>query len=138
MKRCLSDKVLKRTRKNKKSHREHEWKNKIFLQCSYFCLQKFDFVDYIELCLQKINFKLTSDKEPSKQACWLYWKHNLLPPLDKVLFRSFGATRSSHSSVLISWSLNSWFKLSLGAVYFQNRKIQQKIYLVKERILQYL
>ena len=50
-------------------------------------------------------------------------KQNQLPPFGAVeVLRSFATTRSSHSSVLISWSLCSWFltvKLSLISVYHQ-------------------
>jgi len=97
----------------------------IILHCQSFHSVNFDFVEMnMEHCLPKVNLTYKIIRFfPNKQRVLLKCKQ--LPPLDVVEVLAFETTRSSHSSVLISWSLCSWLlavKLSLSSVYLKKEK----------------
>lgn len=97
-------------------------KDSIILHCQSCHSEKFDFVDTnIVHCLPNVKYKIMRFF-PNKQSVLL--KHKKLPPLGTLEVLAFGTSRSSHSSVLISWSLRSWLsvvKLSLSPVYLEKQ-----------------
>ena len=107
-------------------NKEHKWKkDNIILHCQIFHSVNFDFLEMnMGRCLAKVNLTYKILRFfPNKQRVLL--KSKQLPPLDVVEVLTFGTTRSSHSSVLISWSLCSWLlavKLSLSSVYLKKEK----------------